>query len=93
MAQIIKTLKLRTRFEIVKVEMDAPDLYSDEDYKLVEEYVESNPCYTNFRYLTGLLRSSDSHYFTFYLCSLDPRKRVSDKDMDMIKDIIEFSQL
>ncbi len=93
MVRIVNTLSLRNRFEIVKVEMDSPDFHTDDDYQLVELYVESDPRFTHFRYLTGLLRYSDGHYFTFYLCSKTPRKRVSQADLDMIKGIIDFSQL
>lgn len=91
MAKIIEiqTLKLRKCFELVKVEMDAIDVYGEVDYNSIE----LNPRYAHFRYLTGVLRLCDKHYFTFYLCSLDPHKRVSDKDMELVKDIIKFSQL
>lgn len=93
MSRIVNTLSLRNRFEILKVEMESPELLTDEDYQMVERYVESNPLFTHFRYLTGQLRYSDGHYFTFYLCSKTPRKRVSQADLDMIKGIIDFSQL
>ena len=93
MVRIVNTLNLRNRFEILKVEMDSPDLLTDEDYEMVERYVASNPLFTHFRYLTGHLRYSNGHYFTFYLCSKSPRKRVSQADLDMIKGIIDFSQL
>lgn len=93
MTRIVNTLSLRNRFEILKVELDSPDFFTDEDYQMVERYVVSNPLFTNFRYLTGQLRSSDGRYFTFYLCSKNPRKRVSQADLDLIKGIIDFSQL
>lgn len=93
MAKIVSTLSLRNRFEILKVEFQSSDLFSDEDYNMVKRYVASNPLFTHFRYLTGMLRCSDGHYFTYYLCSKSPRKRVSQADLDMIKSIIDFSQL
>lgn len=89
----IKKLKLRTRYEIVKVEMDAPDLYCDDDYCHVESMVDTNSAYTDFRYITGLYSPSDGTYCTFWLCSLNPRYGISEKDLQMFKDILYFSQL
>ena len=72
MAKIVSTLNLRNRFEILKVEMQSPDFLNDEDFNMMERYVASNPLFTHFRYLTGMRRYSDGHYFTYYLCSKSP---------------------
>lgn len=89
----IKTLNLRTRFQIVKVQMDCVDPYSDVDFRYVESMVDTHSAYTGFRYITGVLYPPDDIYCTYWLCSLRPRRSISDKDIKMFKDIINFSQL
>lgn len=87
----IKTLKLRTKFEIVKVEMDFADPNSDVDYCYVESMVDTHSAYTDFRFIAGILSPSDT-YCTYWLCSLEPRYGISDKDIKMYKDILYFTQ-
>lgn len=88
----IKTLKLRTKFEIVKVQMDCVDPYTDVDFRYVESMVDTHSAYICFRYITGVLYPPDGTYCTYWLCGLRPRRSISDKDVKMFKDIIKFSQ-
>lgn len=94
MAKIIdtKTLNLRTRFKIVKVQMDCVDPYTDVDFRFVESIVDGNSAYSGFRYITGVLYPLDNTYCTYWLLGLKPRLSISDKDVKMFKDIIKFSQ-
>lgn len=87
----IKTLKLRTKFEIVKVEMDFADPNSDVDYRCVETMVDTHSAYTGFRFIAGINSPADT-YCTYWLCSLEPRYGISDKDIKMYKDILYFTQ-
>lgn len=95
MAKILgaKTLKLRTRFQILKVDMDIPDPYSNEDYDYVESIAASDSAYSGFRYITGLCSQSGDIYSSFWLLSLNPRRSISEKDLQMFKDVIHFSQI
>lgn len=94
MAKILgtKTLNLRTRFQIVKVIMDCADPNSDVDYCYVESMVDTHSAYTGFRFIAGLRSQSDDTYCTYWLCSLEPRYGISDKDINMYKDILYFTQ-
>lgn len=87
----IKKLYLRTRYQIVKVEMDCADPNSDVDYCYVESMVDAHSSYTDFRFIAGILSPSDT-YCTYWLCSLEPRSCISDKDIKMYKDILYFTQ-
>ena len=68
MANIIdvKTLNLRTKFQIVKVEMDCVDPYFEGDFRYVESMVDTHSVYTGFRYITGLRSKPDGTYFTYW---------------------------
>lgn len=94
MAKILgtKTLNLRIRFQIVKVDMDIPDPYNNDDFDYVESMVATNPIYSGFRYITGLRSQNGDIYSTYWLCSLKLRHSISEKDLQMFKDIIHFSQ-
>lgn len=88
----IKSLNISTRFQIVKVQMDCVDPYTDVDFRYVESMVDNNSAYIGFRYITGVLYPPDDTYCTYWLCGLRPRRSISDKDVKMFKDIIKFSQ-
>lgn len=87
----IKTLNLSKRFHIVKVEMDFADPNSDVDYCSVESMVDTNPFYSGFRFIAGIQSPVDT-YCTYWLCSLEPRYGITNKDLKMYKDIIYFTQ-
>lgn len=89
----IKKLDLRTRFQIVKVEMDFPDPCCDIDYCFIESMVNyKHSGYTDFRFISGVHSPADT-YCTYWLCSCNPRCGISEKDLQMFKDIFYFLQL
>lgn len=95
MAKILgtKTLNLRTRFQIVKVIMDCADFNSDVDYCYVESMVDTHSGLTDFRFIAGLRSQFDDTYCTYWLCSRAPRHGISDKDLQMFRDILFFTTL